>query len=170
MLRDVVDGYVSIEAAEREYGVRIRYTGPADALVEDTGHVRAGGGRMRLDGKVAIVTGRGPAGSAAASPSASRARARSVVVNDVDAERAEEVAGAIGERGRGRRRTCPTRPTVDRLFDTALERLGGVDVLVNNAGLIDVERHVLEADEAWWDRVLDVNLKGQFLCALRAAK
>jgi N-methylhydantoinase B len=36
VLRDVVDGYVSIEAAEREYGVRIRYTGPADALVRTT--------------------------------------------------------------------------------------------------------------------------------------
>jgi N-methylhydantoinase B len=33
LLRDVVDGYVSIEAAEREYGVRIRYSGPPDALV-----------------------------------------------------------------------------------------------------------------------------------------
>ena len=33
VLRDVVDGYVSLEAAEREYGVRIRYTGPRDALV-----------------------------------------------------------------------------------------------------------------------------------------
>ena len=33
VLRDVVDGYVSLEAAEREYGVRIRYTGPPDALV-----------------------------------------------------------------------------------------------------------------------------------------
>ena len=33
VLRDVVDGYVSVEAAEREYGVRVRYTGPPDALV-----------------------------------------------------------------------------------------------------------------------------------------
>ena len=51
------------------------------------------------------------------------------------------------------------------LFDTVLERFGTVDVLVNNAGLINVERHFLEADEAWWDRVLSVNLKSVFLCS-----
>ena len=33
VLKDVVDGYVSLEAAEREYGVRVRYTGPPEALV-----------------------------------------------------------------------------------------------------------------------------------------
>jgi 3-oxoacyl-[acyl-carrier protein] reductase len=59
---------------------------------------------------------------------------------------------------------------VDRLFDMVLERFGTVDVLVNNAGLISVERHFLEIDEAWWDRVLSVNLKGVFLCSSRAAQ
>jgi 3-oxoacyl-[acyl-carrier protein] reductase len=45
-----------------------------------------------------------------------------------------------------------------------------VDVLVNNAAVIrGAVRHFLAADEEWWDRILDVNLKGQFLCAHRAA-
>ncbi len=42
-------------------------------------------------------------------------------------------------------------------------------MLVNNAGLIYAARHFLDGDEAWWDDVLGVNLKGAFLCSHRAA-
>jgi 3-oxoacyl-[acyl-carrier protein] reductase len=121
----------------------------------------------RLDGKVAIVTGAGSGIGRGIAERFAEEGAR-VVVDDVDAETAAEVAGAIG--GLAVAADVSSSPDVDRLFDTTIEQLGGVDVLVNNAGLIDVERHVLEADEAWWDRVIAVNLKGQFLCALRAAK
>jgi NAD(P)-dependent dehydrogenase (short-subunit alcohol dehydrogenase family) len=124
---------------------------------------------MRLEGKVAIVTGAGHGIGRGIAERFAREGAR-VGVNDVDAERAEEVAAAIGEGAVPAPADVSDSAAVDVMFDTVLERLGPVDVLVNNAGLIAVERHVLEADEAWWDRVLDVNLKGQFLCALRAAK
>ena len=122
---------------------------------------------MRLSGKHAIVTGAGSGIGRGIAERFAQEGAR-VVVNDVNAETAEAVAGAIG--GLGVPADVSSSADVDRLFDTAIEGLGGVDVLVNNAGLIDVERHVLEGDEAWWDRVIAVNLKGQFLCALRAAK
>jgi 3-oxoacyl-[acyl-carrier protein] reductase len=50
-----------------------------------------------------------------------------------------------------------------------VERLGGVDVLVNNAGDVTIAKHFLTTDEAWWDHFLDVNLKSQFLtCRLLA--
>ena len=124
---------------------------------------------MRLDGKVAIVTGAGHGIGRGIAERFAREGAR-VAVNDVDAERAEEVAAAIGSGAVAAPADVSDSAAVESMFDTVLERLDPVDVLVNNAGLIDVERHVLEADEAWWDRVLDVNLKGQFLCALRAAK
>ena len=43
--------------------------------------------------------------------------------------------------------------------------------MLNNAGIVrEAARHVLEADEAWWDLILDTNLKGHFLCSLAAAK
>jgi len=122
----------------------------------------------RLDGKVAIVTGAGSGIGRGIAERFAREGAR-VVVNDVDAARAEETASAIGEAAIAVVADVSRSADVDRLVDTALKTFGGLDVLVNNAGLIDVERHVLEADEAWWDRVLGVNLKGQFLCALRAA-
>src|SRR5262249_5677448 len=48
-------------------------------------------------------------------------------------------------------------------------QFGTIDILVNNAGNIYAARHFLEADEAWWDGLLGVNLKGAFLCSLRAA-
>jgi NAD(P)-dependent dehydrogenase (short-subunit alcohol dehydrogenase family) len=122
---------------------------------------------VRLEGKVAIVTGAGGGIGRGIAQRFAEEGAR-VVVNDVDGAAAAEVANAIDAVAIAADVSSAT--DVDRLFDTTIAELGGVDVLVNNAGLIDVERHFLEADEAWWDRVLAVNLKGQFLCSLRAAK
>src|SRR5215471_8143740 len=59
---------------------------------------------------------------------------------------------------------------VDAMFDRVLAEWGTIDVLVNNAGDIYAARHFLESDEAWWDHLLDVNLKGAFLCSHRAAR
>jgi len=95
-----------------------------------------------------------------------------VVVNDVDAAGAEATVQAIITQGG---LAVPgvadvsDKGQVDHLFDTVLERFGTIDVLVNNAGIINAERHFLEADEAWWDRVLAINLKSVFLCSYRAA-
>jgi 3-oxoacyl-[acyl-carrier protein] reductase len=56
------------------------------------------------------------------------------------------------------------------MFDATLEKFGTVDVLVNNAGLINTERHFLEGDATWWNRIIAVNLSGAFLCSSRAAQ
>ena len=96
-----------------------------------------------------------------------------VIVNDVNAQGAEATVQAITTNGG---LAVPgvadvsDKSQVDRLFDSVLERFGTVNVLVNNAGLTMVDRHFLEADEAWWDRILAVNLKSVFLCSLRAAQ
>jgi NAD(P)-dependent dehydrogenase (short-subunit alcohol dehydrogenase family) len=99
------------------------------------------------------------------------AEGASVIVNDLDPARAAEAVDRLpGGRGFALAADVSSKPAVDAMFDAALERFGTLDVLVNNAGDIYAARHFLEADEAWWDRVLGVNLKGAFLCSHRAAQ
>ena len=93
-----------------------------------------------------------------------------VAVNDLSPERTREVAAAIGPRALEAAGDVSTKAGVDAIFDSVLVRFGRLDVLVNNAGNIHAARHFLEGDEAWWDQLLNVNLKGSFLCAHRAAQ
>jgi 3-oxoacyl-[acyl-carrier protein] reductase len=126
----------------------------------------------RLSGKVAIVTGAAH-GIGRAIAERYGAEGATVVVCDVDAAGADAVAQGIAEAGGtaiGVVGDVSDRAAVDRLFDETLARFGTVDILVNNAGLTNTERHFLEGDEAWWDRIHAVNLKGAFLCGLRAAQ
>ena len=58
---------------------------------------------------------------------------------------------------------------VKEMFLKMDEEIGGIDILVNNAGTESVH-HILDMDENEWDRVMNVNLKGPFLCAKEAGK
>lgn len=120
----------------------------------------------RLLDRVVVITGAGHGiGRAVAERFA--AEGAKVAVNDLDAARADEVARAIG--GIGIAADVALKPQVDAMFDQVEAELGPVEILVNNAGNIYAARHFLEGDEAWWDQVLGVNLKGAFLCSHRAA-
>jgi 3-oxoacyl-[acyl-carrier protein] reductase len=126
----------------------------------------------RLSGKVAIVTGAAH-GIGRAIAERYAAEGASVVVCDVNAAGAEDVAKAIAAKGGNSiavTADVSDSAAVDRLFAETEQRFGPVNVLVNNAGLTNTERHFLQGDEAWWDRIHAVNLKGTYLCALRAAK
>jgi 3-oxoacyl-[acyl-carrier protein] reductase len=116
-----------------------------------------------LQGKTAIVTG-GAHGIGRAVAERYAAEGARVVVADVDGEAAKAVAAAIG----GIAVACDVSSPADcdRLFEAA----GQVDILAANAALTATERHVLEADDTWWNRIIAVNLTGAFNCALRAAK
>lgn len=59
---------------------------------------------------------------------------------------------------------------VQRLFDQAIETFGRVDVLINNAGIGYLMRPFLQVPVDEWQLVMDVNLKGAFLCSQQAAK
>lgn len=127
--------------------------------------------QQRFSNRVVIVTGAAHGiGRAIARRFASEGA--QVIVNDVNPAGVEAVVKEITADGGlaiDGVADVSKKSEVDALFDKVLARFGTVDVLVNNAGLIDVERHFLEGDEIWWDRVLAVNLKGVFLCSLRAA-
>ena len=125
--------------------------------------------QAHLAGKVAIVTG-GGAGIGRAIALRYGEHGAKVVVADVNAETARAVAESVGPGALAVQCDVSTPPEVDRLFEATLERFGTVDVLVNNAGLVSTERHFLEADEAWWERIQRVNLWGVFHCSLRAAR
>ena len=127
---------------------------------------------QRFKNKVVIVTGAAN-GIGRAIALRFGSEGAHVIVNDVDRASAESTTQAILTNGGSAMAgiaDVSDKSQVDRLFDSTLERFGTVDVLVNNASLTNTERHFLEADEAWWDRILAVNLKAAFLCSNRAAQ
>jgi 3-oxoacyl-[acyl-carrier protein] reductase len=121
----------------------------------------------RFADTIVLVTGAGHGIGRAVAERFAAEGAR-VAVNDLDETRAAEVARSLdGSIAIGA--DVAVKAQVDAMFDRVETELGPIDVLVNNAGNIHAARHFLEADEAWWDQLLDVNLKGAFLCSLRAA-
>jgi len=125
------------------------------------------GSTAKLEGKVALITGAG-SGMGRAMAREFSANGAIVVATDVVASRAEETAAAVeqaGGRALGLAIDVADRSSVDATVATALEELGRVDVLCSNAGVLDDYAAVLETDEAAWDRVLGINLKGMYLTA-----
>jgi len=125
-----------------------------------------------LADKVVMVTG-GGAGIGRALAERFAGQGCRVVVNDVDATTAEATATdivAAGGRAIGVVADVSNSDQVASMFDTAVAEYGGIDVLVNNAGMVSPMLHFFEADEAWWRRIIDVNLTGHFLCSHRAAR
>ena len=125
-----------------------------------------------LSAKIVVVTGAG-GGIGRAIAERFAEQGATVVVNDVDAEAANETVDAIGAAGGSSSvalADVSDGGQVAEMFDQIIERHDTVDVLVNNAGLVSPMLHFFEADEAWWRRILDVNLTGHFLCSHRAAR
>ena len=124
-----------------------------------------------LAGKVAVVTGAGQGIGKALARGLAQAGA-AVVVSDVLAENAAATARQIvadGGRALGLRVDVSQRAQVDALIDGALNELHRVDILINNAGVFP-RGMVLELEDETWDAVINVNLRGTWLCSQAAAR
>ena len=126
---------------------------------------------MRLEGKVAIVTG-GAQGIGRASAHRFASEGAGVVIGDLNLEGAQSVVSEIeGKGGKAAAMAIDVRDPAQAqaIVDLAVERFGGVDILMNNAGVIRITPF-LEIDEAEWDLLFDVNCKGMLWCSQAAAR
>ncbi len=124
--------------------------------------------RMRLDGKVAIVTG-GGGGIGQVYGRALAEAGASVALADLDAARADEAAAALAKEGLpviGVQADITDRATTDAMAAKVAEAFGGVDILVNNAALMAEipQVDILDLPAEWLDRVMRVNVFGAINC------
>ena len=126
---------------------------------------------MRLAGKAAVVTG-STRGIGRAVALALAREGADVLVHGRDpaaARGACQEIEALGRRTAWYTADLEQAAAARAVVDRALEAFGKLDLLVNNAGLFQ-RQPALELEEADWDRLLDVNLKGAFFCAQAAAR
>jgi 3-oxoacyl-[acyl-carrier protein] reductase len=124
---------------------------------------------LRLDGRIALVTGAGR-GLGAVTAARLAAQGARVVVADVDAASAAAVASSIGPAAVSRLLDVRDRASFAEAIEATVRELGSLDILVNNAALT-IRRPFFEIEDSEWDDVLAVNLRGVFLgCQLGAAR
>ncbi|MGE3270643.1 MAG: SDR family NAD(P)-dependent oxidoreductase, partial [Chloroflexota bacterium] len=121
---------------------------------------------MRLDGKVALITGAGSGMGRVAALLFAREGAR-VVGTDVDETAGQETASLARAEGldvRFFRADVSREADCRAMVAFAEETFGKLDVLYNNAGIFpEADHSVTDTEEAVWDRVLAVNVKGVYL-------
>jgi NAD(P)-dependent dehydrogenase (short-subunit alcohol dehydrogenase family) len=125
---------------------------------------------MVVKDRVALITGAG-AGIGEAIAKRLASHGARVVVNDLFEDRCERVAQEIREAGHDALAAAggvSDREAVSAMMGRTVDRFGRIDILVNNAG-IGKNRGLMKLSNEEWDAVLDVNLKGVFVCAQAAA-
>ena len=124
---------------------------------------------MMLKDKVALITG-GGSGIGKATVLRFSEEGAKIVINDVNVENANSVAEKVKAKG-GEVLVCIAdvckKSDVENMIKQTLDQFGRLDILVNNAG-INRDSFAKKMSEEQWDKVIDINLKGTFLCAQAA--
>lgn len=127
---------------------------------------------FNLTGKVALITGARRGIGKGIAQALAEAGA-DVVISDIDLEEsqktAREISQATGRKTLAIKCDVTKKDEVENLARQTVEKFGRLDILVNNAGIYQ-PKPFLELSEEEWDRTLDINLKGEFLCAQAAAR
>ena len=126
---------------------------------------------MELKGKVALVTGAAQGIGKAVTLLLARHGA-DVIVADINMEKAEETARevqAMGQQAVAVKLDVTRLQEVEATVETALQKFGKIDILINNAGIAR-DKLILRMTEEDWDAVLGVNLKGTFNCTKAVIK
>jgi 3-oxoacyl-[acyl-carrier protein] reductase len=121
---------------------------------------------ISLEGKVALVTGASRGIGKAISLTFAAAGADVALCSRSRLEALDGVAEGVRAQGRralAMRADVSRTAEVEKVVDSTVRELGTIDVLVNNAGII-YRTPLLDTPEAQWDEIMDVNLKGYFLC------
>jgi 3-oxoacyl-[acyl-carrier protein] reductase len=117
---------------------------------------------MRLDGKTALVTGAGSGIGKCIAETYAREGAR-VALADINGEAAKSAARTIGNNAIALRFDVSKKADIDGVVGETVAAFGALDILVNNAGATHVNKPMLEIDEAEYDRIFAINVKGVFL-------
>ena len=119
---------------------------------------------MRLNGKAALVTGAGQGFGYGIAEAFVREGAR-VACLDVRGEVAEAAAKRLGPSAMALKGDVSNRADTERVARAAIDALGRIDIVVNNAGTTHRNKPIMEVEEAEFDRIFAVNVKSIFLAA-----
>jgi 3-oxoacyl-[acyl-carrier protein] reductase len=122
---------------------------------------------MKLDGKVAIVTGAASGFGRAIAERFALEGAR-VVLADINGAGVREVAGELGDSAVAVTCDVSRKADVDAMVRAATDAFGGLDIMVNNAGTTHKNQPLLDVGEAEFDRIYAVNVKSIYLSTLAA--
>lgn len=126
---------------------------------------------MRLLNKVAIITGGGRGIGEATAKKFVQEGAKVVIadINGEDIDRTVNELISMGGEAMGIVVDVTNSESVNNMVNSTVEKYGKLDILVNNAG-ITMDATLLKMTEDQWDKVIDVNLKGVYICGQAAAR
>ncbi|MFK5979180.1 MAG: glucose 1-dehydrogenase [Rhizobiaceae bacterium] len=122
---------------------------------------------MRIEGKVAVITGAGSGFGEGIAKRFAQEGAK-IVVADINGSEAERVAGEIGDAAVAITADVTLRSDVDAMIELAEQTFKRLDIVINNAGYTSRNGSMMDLDEKTFDRIFDVNVKAIYHATLSA--